>query len=202
MGLGLLILRLAIGLTVAAHGSQKLLGWFDGAGPAGAAPMMEKLGFRPGERHARLAGLSEMAAGVLLTLGFLTPLAAAILIGTMFVAGASAHAKKGFFLTKGGYEYTFILAVAALALAITGPGALALDSFLPIAFRGALYAVLALILGLGAGAVMLNARETDEPDEPDVDLTDASTDRSSTRSSRVEGGRDSTPSAAVETADS
>jgi putative oxidoreductase len=196
MGLGLLILRLAFGLTIAAHGSQKLLGWFDGPGPQGAGKLMHKLGFRPGERHARLAGLSELAGGVLLALGFLTPLAAAIVIGTMFVAGASAHGQNGFFMTKGGYEYPFLLGVAALALAITGPGALALDSLLPIAFRGALYAVLALIVGLGAGAVMLNARETDDDETDDDETDDAETDGAEVDvrdnqavSGRIEGGR-------------
>lgn len=185
MGLGLLILRVALGLTVAAHGSQKLLGWFDGPGPKGAGKWMHKLGFRPGERHARLAGLSELTGGVLFTLGFLTPVAAAIVIGTMFVAASSAHAKNGFFVTKGGYEYPFMLMIVALSLAITGPGALAADSLLPIAFHGAVYATLALIVGLGTGAVMLNARQSDEP----VD-TDETVDARDSRSARIEGGRD------------
>ncbi|MDQ1402754.1 MAG: putative oxidoreductase [Actinomycetota bacterium] len=188
MGLGLLVIRLAVGLTLAAHGSQKLLGWFDGPGPEKAGKMMHKLGFRPGPRHARLAGASEMAGGTLLALGFVTPVAAAIIVGTMFVAGASAHAQKGFFLTSGGYEYTFMLGVTAWALAITGPGALALDSLWPIALHGAVYATLALIVGLGAGAVMLAARQTDDDDETAVTET---SERDVTRSTRIEGGRDS-----------
>jgi putative oxidoreductase len=82
----------------------------------------------PGRRHALIASLAETGGGLLLALGLLTPLAAALLCGVMLVAAISVHIKKGFFVTGGGYEYTLVLGVAALTLAFTGPGALSLDA--------------------------------------------------------------------------
>src|SRR5882672_5278878 len=63
MDLGLLILRFVVGLTLAAHGAQKLFGWFGGYGLDGTGPFMEALGFHPGRRHAALAGLTEAGGG-------------------------------------------------------------------------------------------------------------------------------------------
>src|SRR5438132_1502899 len=103
MDLGLLIVRLVIGLTLAAHGSQKLLGWFGGGGIAGTAPFLEQLGFRPGRLHAAFAGVAETAGGLLLAAGLFTPLAAAAVIGVMVVAVGSVHWGKGFFLSTGGF---------------------------------------------------------------------------------------------------
>lgn len=102
MDLGLLIVRLVIGITLAAHGSQKLLGWFGGGGIAGTGPFFEQLGFRPGRLHAALAGIAETGGGLLLAAGLLTPLAAAAILGVMVVAVGSVHGKKGFFLQNGG----------------------------------------------------------------------------------------------------
>src|SRR6266571_226168 len=116
MSIGLLLLRLAVGLTLAAHGAQKLFGWFGGPGLAAIGPVMEQLGFVPGRRSAFLAGLAETGGGLLLALGLLTPLAAAIVFAVMVVAGVSVHLPRGFFLTNGGYESTLILAVSGLSL--------------------------------------------------------------------------------------
>ncbi len=85
MDLGLLILRFVVGLTLAAHGAQKLFGWFGGYGLDGTGQFMETLGFHPGRRHAALAGLTEAGGGVLLALGLLTPLGAA-LVASLSVA--------------------------------------------------------------------------------------------------------------------
>ena len=115
MTIGLLILRLVFGITMAAHGSQKLFGWFGGGGIAGTAPFMEQLGFRPGRLHAVLAGLTEAGGGLMLAVGLLTPLAAAMIVSVMFVATVTVHLAKGFFLQNGGYEYTLALATGALA---------------------------------------------------------------------------------------
>src|ERR1700690_726734 len=117
MDIGILLLRLGLGLTLAAHGAQKLFGWFGGPGLSGAAPHMEKLGFVPGRRSAFLAGVTEMGAGLLLALGLATPAAAAAGFAVMVVAGVSAHFRQGFFLQKGGYEYTLVLGLASLSLA-------------------------------------------------------------------------------------
>jgi putative oxidoreductase len=158
MDIGLLLLRSAIGLTLAAHGAQKLFGWFGGYGLEGTGGFLESLGFRPGRRHALMAGLVEFGAGLLLALGLLTPAAAAAVVAVMLVAAVSVHLKAGFFLTTGGYEYNLVLAVAALAVAFTGPGALSLDALLGLPLSGALWGAGALLAGVGGGAIQLAGR--------------------------------------------
>ena len=159
MALGLLILRLVVGLTMAAHGAQKLFGWFGGYGIAGTGQFLEQLGFRPGRMHAAQAGLAESVAGFFLAAGFLTPAAAAALVAVMLVAAVSVHIKNGFFAQSGGYEYTLLLGGAALALAFTGPGALSLDQALGISRSGEAWGLAALAAGLIGGAVPLLARK-------------------------------------------
>jgi putative oxidoreductase len=159
MALGLLILRLVIGLTLAAHGGQKLFGWFGGGGIAGTGPFFEQLGFRPGRLHAALAGIAETVGGLLLAVGLLTPLAAAALIGVMVVAAGSVHWGKGFFLQTGGFEYNLVLTAGALAVAFTGPGAISLDRLLGISWSGTSWGLVALLLGLLGGAAQLVARK-------------------------------------------
>ena len=90
MDIGLLLLRLTVGLTLAAHGAQKLFGWFGGPGRDVTGQFFEALGFYPGRRHALMAGLVETSGGVLLALGFLTPVAAAFVFSVMLVAAVSA----------------------------------------------------------------------------------------------------------------
>ncbi|SBT93589.1 putative oxidoreductase [Streptomyces sp. DI166] len=124
--LGLLLLRLGAGGVLAAHGAQKLLGWFGGGGIEGTGQFMESVGYSPGQANARMAGLAEAGGGTLLALGLATPAAGAAAAGAM--AGAAAvHAPNGFFNAEGGYEYAATLGLAATGLAITGPGRLSLD---------------------------------------------------------------------------
>ena len=122
MDVGLLLLRLAVGGVMAAHGAQKLFGWFGGYGLEGTSGWLESLGFRPGRIQAAIAGWSEFLGGLLLVLGLLTPLGAAAVIGVMIVAIGSVHWEKGFFNSAGGYEFNLLLAVVAAALAFTGAG--------------------------------------------------------------------------------
>src|SRR4029453_1279034 len=103
MDIGFLLLRLTVGLTLAAHGAQKLFGWFGGPGLDAIGQGFAALGFHPGRRHALLASVVEIGGGLLLALGLFTPLAAAIVFSVMVVAGVSVHLKKGFFLAQGGY---------------------------------------------------------------------------------------------------
>ena len=106
MNIGILLLRLAVGLTLSAHGSQMLFGWFGGLGLNSTGQFFEeRLGFRPGRRHAFLAGLAEAGGGLLLALGLFMPLGAAAAISVMVVAVFSVHIQKGFFVNNGGYEY-------------------------------------------------------------------------------------------------
>jgi putative oxidoreductase len=158
MSLGLLILRVVVGLTLAAHAAQKLFGWFGGYGLTGTGQFFEQLGFRPGRLQAALAGGAELVAGLFLAAGFLTPLASAAVIAVMLVAAVSVHLKGGFFASNGGFEYTLILAGAALALAFTGPGTFSIDQALGIAWSGEVWGFAALAAGLVGGAAPLLGR--------------------------------------------
>ena len=162
MELGLLLIRLTVGLTLAAHGAQKLLGWFGGYGIAGTAGWLESVGFRPGRRHAVLAGLTEVGGGMLLAIGLATPLGAAIVASVMIVAAAIAHVKNGFFITAGGFEYNVVLGVAALAIAFTGPGALSVDALFGYAEGGVVPGVAALGIAVVGAAGQLASRRLPE----------------------------------------
>ncbi|HKQ57005.1 MAG TPA: DoxX family protein [Candidatus Eisenbacteria bacterium] len=158
MDIGILLLRVAVGLTLAAHGTQKLFGWFGGGGVEGTGRGLEHLGFVPGRRAALMAGLAEAGGGLLLALGAATPLAAAILIGVMTVAIVSVHLKQGFFSAQGGYELPLVLGLAALSLAITGPGTLSVDALVGLDLAGWGWAIAALAVGLTGGAIQLAGR--------------------------------------------
>ncbi len=160
MNIGLLLLRLAVGLTVAAHGAQKLFGWFGGPGLDGTGQFFEMIGFRTGRRHATMAGLGEVVGGLLLTLGLLTPLGAAAVIIVMIVAIFSVHINKGFFGQNGGYEYNLLLATAALTIVLTGPGSLSLDALLGNSPSGLSAGLAALFVAILASVVLLSQRRT------------------------------------------
>jgi len=159
MDLGLLILRTVVGLTLAAHGSQKLFGWFGGHGIAGTGAFFEQLGFRPGKVQAFLAGLMETGGGLLLAAGLFTPAAAAAIVAVMLVAIFSVHGAKGFFAQNGGFEYPLVLGAAAAAVGFTGAGAFSVDASLGI-FQSPAWGVAALVAGLLMGAGPLVARRT------------------------------------------
>ena len=146
MDLGRLLLRLTIGGTFFVHGTQKLFGWFGGYGPDGTGQFFESLGLRPGRRNAMAAGATETGCGVLIALGAATPLAAAGLTAVMITALRTAVWKEGFKPATG--EHEVLLAVAALALTETGPGAPSLDSALGLERRGSGW----MLASLGAGA--------------------------------------------------
>ena len=133
MTLGLLILRLVMGLTLASHGAQKLFGWFGGPGPAGTRAMFAKLGFRWPMAMALMAGVSEFGGGVLFAAGLLTPFAALAITVVMLNAFAMVHRPNGFFVTSGGYEYNLTIGAIAVAVAATGAGRASLDHALGIA---------------------------------------------------------------------
>ena len=160
MDLGLFLLRLTVGLTLAAHGTQKLLGWFGGYGIAGTGQWLESVGFYPGRRHAVLAGVTEIGGGLLLALGAATPLGAAIVASVMVVAAVTAHLKNGFFITAGGFEYNLVLGVAGLVVAFTGPGALSIDALLGYQTGGLIWGAAALTIGVGGAAIQLAGRRT------------------------------------------
>ena len=160
MDTGLLIARMVFGLLMAAHGTQKLFGWFGGYGLAGTAGFFEQLGFRPGRFFAATAAGSELAAGLLLAFGLLGPLGPALMIAVMVVAMATVHWQHGLFAATNGIEVPLLYSVAALALALTGPGAYSLDAALGLSWSSEV-AWIAIALGVIGGFANLAIRKTD-----------------------------------------
>lgn len=156
--LGLLLLRAGVGGALFAHGSQKLFGWFGGGGPDGTAKFLDSAGFEPPKLNATLAGLGEAGSGVLLALGLGTGPAAAAATATMATAG-SVHASNGFFNTAGGYELPATYALAATALALTGPGRISLDHATGHALSGRGLTWLAFLAAAGGAAYTLWSRQ-------------------------------------------
>ncbi len=132
VALGLLILRLVIGLTVAAHGAQKLFGWWGGPGMTGWTGAMNRMRIRPAVPWAWMSALAELLGGIGLAVGLLTPLPSLAIAGSMLVAIALVHWPKGFWATKGGYEFNLSILAGIAAIALTGAGSYSLDSALRI----------------------------------------------------------------------
>ncbi|GAB7186291.1 DoxX family protein [Kitasatospora sp. Ki12] len=152
------MLRLVLGLTMAAHGSQKLFGWFGGGGIDGTGQFFTMSGYPAGNVMAVVAGLTETLGGLALAVGLLTPLAGAAIVGTMVNAIAVTWG-GGFFLPKGN-EYELLLTAGAAALALTGPGRYAVDRFLPVVRAHRLaYGVAAVVVGLVTAGVILLLRK-------------------------------------------
>jgi putative oxidoreductase len=167
MKLGTLALRGVIGPLFIGHGTQKLFGWFGGHGLEGTAGFFEQgLGLRPGKRHATAAGVSEALGGALFTLGALTPLAAAMISGTMVTAIRKVHASKGPWVTEGGYEYNAVILATMFAITEHGPGAVSVDAAMFPRFKGTGLALLQLgaaVAGSYLATEKLNAPAPPEP---------------------------------------
>ncbi|MCU1692385.1 MAG: putative rane protein [Frankiales bacterium] len=153
--LGLLVLRVAVGGVMLAHGWNHVFG---GGRIAGTGRWFESLGMRPGVLHAWTASLTELGAGAFLVLGLLTPFAGAAVIGVMVVAWVTNHLRNGFFIFRPGegYEYVLVLAACGVLLAGAGGGGLSLDAALdvfdPPSWRTT---SLALLSGFGGAAALL-----------------------------------------------
>lgn len=141
---GLLILRLVAGLTLAAHGAQKLFGWFGGSGMKGTLQMQGRMGLKPASMWAGMAILGEFGGGLSVALGFLTPLGAAGMFGAMFMAVVKSHWKNGFWNGKRGIEFPLQLLAAGVAIGITGPGSYSLDALFGIALPVVVFVILVL----------------------------------------------------------
>jgi putative oxidoreductase len=128
--LGVLILRVVVGLLLAGHGSQKLFGWFGGGGFSGTLGWIGKMGLRPNWLWALLASLSEFGGGLLLALGFLNPLGALGISAAMLMAIAKVHWRNGLWNSKGGFEFPLTNLTVALAVAMIGPGSYSIDGAL------------------------------------------------------------------------
>ncbi|HCN57898.1 MAG TPA: oxidoreductase [Exiguobacterium sp.] len=130
MDLGLFLIRLVIGLTFAAHGTQKLFGWFGGHGIAGTGGWFESIGMKPGKTLALTAGLAELIGGLLFAGGLFLWFAAALIIVSMLVAIIKVHGQNGYWVTQNGYEYNMALIVIALGVALIGAGDYSLAAML------------------------------------------------------------------------
>lgn len=127
MDIAFLIVRLILGLGIAAHGTQKLFGWFGGGGITGTAGFFEQLGFRPGALFVIAASLGELIGGLLTIFGIFGALGPVLIVLVMLVAIFSVHISKGFFVSGGGYELNIFYIAVALAIAFGGNGAWSLD---------------------------------------------------------------------------
>jgi len=129
----LFVLRVGLGVTMALHGWNKLRN-----GIGGTAGWFQSIGMRPGKLNAYMAAYTEIIGGALFAIGLLTPFAAAAMIGLMVVAYWVAHKNNGFFIFNKdqGWEYVFILGIAALAVGGIGPGEWSIDSTIGVTEAG------------------------------------------------------------------
>jgi putative oxidoreductase len=162
--------RLTIGGLFVGHGTQKLMGWFDGPGLEGTEQMMDALQMHPRRRNAIAAGATEAGAGALIATGLATPLAAAGLIGVMATAIRKVHWPKGVWNASGGYEYNLVIIAALAALVEAGPGELSLDHAFGIERRGTQWAMGAVLLGAAASyaSIALGRRTAEQQLSPEA----------------------------------
>jgi len=164
LDVGLLIARLVVGLLMAAHGAQKLFGWFGGHGLRATGEFFVQIGFHPGRLFATAAALGEFTSGLLVALGFLGPVGPAVMLAVMVVAAITVHWQNGLFASANGIELPLLYGTAAIGLALGGPGRYSLDAVLglrstwtPAAIWGA------LLVGAVGGVVHLALRQRPSP---------------------------------------
>ena len=157
MSYGILFLRVVLGLIMAAHGAQKLFGWWGGPGLQGVHGWLTSMRFRGGWLPVFLLVSAEFGGGLLLALGLATPFAAFAIVAGMFVAIATTHWRNGFWNGAGGYEFNLLILSAAASLAAIGAGRFSLDNAFGWAdnLSGVWWGVGALGAGALAALVML-----------------------------------------------
>lgn len=159
MDIALLIARLIIGLGLAAHGSQKLFGWFGGYGIKGTGGWLESIGFRPGPLFAAASGLGEFGGGLLVALGLFGAVGPALIVMVMLVAILTVHIKNGFFQSNNGMELTLVNIAGALLIAFGGAGGYSLDALFGITlFAGAKIAWILMAIAIILALLNLAAR--------------------------------------------
>jgi putative oxidoreductase len=166
LSLGLLVLRLVVGLTMAGHGAQKMFGWWGGPGMKAWTEGMTRMRIRPAVPFAWLAALAELGGGLLFAFGFLSPLGTLAIISTMLVAIATVHWPNGFWNSKRGYEFNLTLIAASVAVGLAGPGTYSVDQALgfhlpePITF---LIGTVAVVLGVAGMLAMRSPKPAAQP---------------------------------------
>jgi putative oxidoreductase len=152
---GLLLARVVIGLVMAAHGAQKMFGWFGGYGLTATGGFFEQIGFRPGRVFAAAASITEIVSGLLVAFGFLGPIGPALMVSVMIVAMITVHWEHGLFAGNNGIEVPLLYMTVALGLALTGYGAYSVDAWLDIADRWT-PAMTGLVIGAGIVGGVVN----------------------------------------------
>ena len=157
--LGILLIRIIVGFGMAAHGAQKLFGWFGGYGPKGTGGFMESLGFRPGVAFAVMSGGGELFGGLLILLGLLGPVGPSLVIAVMTVAILTVHIRHGFFAANNGYELPLMYIAGALTAAFTSSSMLTLDNLFGITlFHSAAATWIFVAIGLVGGILAVLTR--------------------------------------------
>lgn len=166
----LLLARSVLGASIAAHGAQKLFGWFGGPGPEKAEKMFGSLGFQPASTMARVASITELTAGTMIATGAGGPIGSMLLVSVMTVAAGSVHFKNGYFQTNQGFELNTMYALVALLLAVENHGRYSVDEATGMREKmRPWFGWLAVAAGLGSAAFILSRREA-----PPTEATPAS----------------------------
>jgi putative oxidoreductase len=157
--IGLLVLRVTLGLVMAGHGAQKLFGWWGGPGLSGFSGWLDSLGMRPARPWAVLAALVEFAGGLAVAVGVVTPIAALVLAGDLLVAILLAHLPNGFWNVAGGYEFPLVLVATFVAISLIGPGIYSVDNVIGITLPEPLtWLIVAIVAAVGAGAAFARSQ--------------------------------------------
>jgi putative oxidoreductase len=155
MEIGLLLIHVVVGVLLVGHGAQKLFGAFGGYGLEGTGGYLEGFGLRPGKPFAAVAGTAELVGGALFAAGLATPLAAALIASTMFVAALTDHRAKGLWIFNGGAEYVLTIAAVTLGLAFNGAGAWSVDAAIGWDVAGLWWGLGALGVAVAGAAIVL-----------------------------------------------
>jgi putative oxidoreductase len=148
MDIALLVLRMVVGLVIAAHGSQKLFGWFGGSGLHGFSEMLHRSGLRPSRLWAWISALVETFGGLAIALGLLAPVGSGLVAANLVMAIVKVHLRNGFWNANRGFEFPLTLAGAVLAIGLAGPGAYALGLNVLAGLSPLVLFVASLIVGL------------------------------------------------------